>query len=545
MRALLIDDEPSLLNQAKEFLEKENDDLEIETVMSSKNALELIQKNQYDAIISDYKMQELDGIELLKILREEKESSIPFIMFTGRGQEKVAMEALNLGANHYVKKGKDPKSQYSYLAKVIEKEVKHRENAEMLVELNSLLASIRNINKLKFQEDEIRPLMKKATGVLHDQGGYLNIEIALKNEKTGKISPFAKTGEHEMLGWEITEQGQGDAPRCVKKVVDSGSTLVIDDKMEFCDECAYPHKNPEHKTILIPMKDEDETFGILIACQEPNRLVSRKEIELLEDITEDLSLARKRIKIRNSLEEERDLFVEGSTILFKWKNDEKWPVEYVTPNVKDILGYDPEELMNGEIDYADIISRKDIDQVRRERDYHKEREYKRINHQPYRLNKKNGENIWVKDHTKIVRDEKDDTVTYYLGYLVDITEQKTAERSLQKSEERYRRVFETAKSGIMLINAMTGEIKDVNPYVRNILDYSLDELQEKELWELESFENIAKNRREFKQLKDEGTVHHRDVCLKKKDEGKIEVDFVSNVYKAGGEKVIQFNLREI
>ncbi len=125
---MLVDDEESLSKQAKIFLEEENENLEIHTFKSPENALEELKNGEdFDAIVSDYQMPGLDGIELLKIIREERNSDIPFLIFTGKGREEVAMEALNLGADRYIRKGGDPKSQYALLARSIEQAVEHRE----------------------------------------------------------------------------------------------------------------------------------------------------------------------------------------------------------------------------------------------------------------------------------------------------------------------------------------------------------------------------------------------------------------------------------
>lgn len=110
---LLVDDEPNLLKQASLVLEKE-DQLNIRTTTSAQEALELMENNDFDVIISDYKMPEIDGLEFLEIIRTEKKENIPFIIFTGRGREEIAMKALNLGANRYIQKGGDPKSQYGF-----------------------------------------------------------------------------------------------------------------------------------------------------------------------------------------------------------------------------------------------------------------------------------------------------------------------------------------------------------------------------------------------------------------------------------------------
>lgn len=124
MKILFVDDDQGLLDQAKYVLEKENDDFEVIPIQSSDEALEYLNNNSADIIISDYKMPGMDGIDLLKKIRE-REDDIPFIIFTGKGREEVAMKALNLGANRYFRKGGDPISQYEVLAQAIIKEINH------------------------------------------------------------------------------------------------------------------------------------------------------------------------------------------------------------------------------------------------------------------------------------------------------------------------------------------------------------------------------------------------------------------------------------
>ncbi len=142
MRVLFVDDDSSVLKQAEIFLEEEDERLDIDTAMSAGEGLEKLSGRDYDAIVSDYQMPEMDGLEFLKTVREERNSDIPFIIFTGKGREDVAMEALNLGADHYLQKKGDPKSQYGVLAQEIVQEIEHSKAGKRLKKKERFLSGI-------------------------------------------------------------------------------------------------------------------------------------------------------------------------------------------------------------------------------------------------------------------------------------------------------------------------------------------------------------------------------------------------------------------
>ncbi len=132
IQVLLVDDETSLLKQAEIFLKKEDERLEITTSISADKALEVLSQKDIDIIVSDYQMPDMNGLEFLEEIRVNREKDIPFIIFTGRGREEVAIKALNLGADRYLQKGGDPRSQYGVLAKAVVQEVDHHRTEKRL-----------------------------------------------------------------------------------------------------------------------------------------------------------------------------------------------------------------------------------------------------------------------------------------------------------------------------------------------------------------------------------------------------------------------------
>jgi len=125
------------------------------------------------------------------------------------------------------------------------------------------------------------------------------------------------------------------------------------------------------------------------------------------------------------------------------------------------------------------------------------------------------------------------------------TKHKRIERRLTASEVRYRRLFETAQDGILIIEAGTGEITDVNPFLSKMLGYAKGHFLGKRLWEIGFFKDIAANQQAFHELQDKGFIRYEDLPLETKDGRSMDVEFVSNVYTVDGDKVIQCNIRDI
>jgi PAS domain S-box-containing protein len=124
-------------------------------------------------------------------------------------------------------------------------------------------------------------------------------------------------------------------------------------------------------------------------------------------------------------------------------------------------------------------------------------------------------------------------------------EPASLEQSLRNSELRYRRLFESAQDGILILNAETGAITDVNPYLIAMLGYSREEFVEKMLWEVGAFRDVEASKSSFLALQEEQFIRYDDLPLRAKDGRLIQVEFVSNVYLVGTEKVIQCNIRDV
>ncbi len=129
--------------------------------------------------------------------------------------------------------------------------------------------------------------------------------------------------------------------------------------------------------------------------------------------------------------------------------------------------------------------------------------------------------------------------------LEDATERLRRSEAVALSEVRYRRLFETAQDGILLVEPDSGRVFDANPFLGELLGRSHADLVGKELWEIGLFGDIEANKAAFRTLRENGYIRYEDLPLRTHDGRAIEVEFVSNVYDVGDARVIQCNIRDV
>ncbi|MCE1189773.1 MAG: PAS domain S-box protein, partial [Ignavibacteria bacterium] len=207
-------------------------------------------------------------------------------------------------------------------------------------------------------------------------------------------------------------------------------------------------------------------------------------LETIDDIT-DL------VKVENDLKEERNLFIGGNTVVIKWKNEPHWPVEYIAPNCEAQFGYKPADFLSGAITLSSIIHPEDFSQIAFEVEGYCNGDTTCFE-QEYRIQHANGEYRWVYDFTILVRDTTSH-VSHFHGYFNDITARKLAEFALQKSEEMYRMLIDTANESICITDG-NETITFVNSRMTRLLGYSSDELTGKPFYSFFYPEDIQEYR---------------------------------------------------
>jgi len=158
----------------------------------------------------------------------------------------------------------------------------------------------------------------------------------------------------------------------------------------------------------------------------------------------------------------------------------------------------------------------------------------------------NIELIQIQNELKNLNERLEELVRDRTAALTEeIDERKRAEEALRASEVKYRRLFEAAKDGILILDADTGMIADVNPFLVELLGLSQEAFLGKAIWEIGFLSDIVANKANFLQLQQKGYVRYEDMPLEAADGRRLDVEFVSNTYEVTNRKVIQCNIRDI
>jgi PAS domain S-box-containing protein len=201
IRVLHVDDETSLQKIAKQCLEMQGQ-FQVDAASSVGEAFEKIEKERYDAVVSDYQMPGKDGLQFLKELRQ-KGNTIPFVMFTGKGREEVAVEAWSLGADHYVNKTGDPETVYCELAHClrssVEKHVAEARTKETIQKLQTIYQNaIEGISYVNSEENIVyaNKAFADILGYEQDQLTGMSLRKTVDDENWAKIKSETERRRH-------------------------------------------------------------------------------------------------------------------------------------------------------------------------------------------------------------------------------------------------------------------------------------------------------------------------------------------------------------
>ncbi|ELZ27551.1 light and redox sensing histidine kinase [Halosimplex carlsbadense 2-9-1] len=409
---LHVDDEPDFADMAATFVEREDERFVVETAASASEGLERLADEPFDCIVSDYEMPGRDGIALLEAIRAEY-PELPFILYTGKGSEEVASEAISAGVTDYLQKATGT-SQYAVLANRIANAVEqYRSKRE--------LEASRERLSLFFHQSPLGVIEWNEDG-----------EVARVNEKAEKILGYA---EADLVGdsWE-TIVPESDREQVAAVV---SSLLAADD--------GYHSINGNVR--------ED---GERIVCEWHNRVVTDDSGETVAIFSQFRDITDRKGGQADGELETRAMNEApvGITIADPTRDDN--PIVYANERFEQLTGYDEAEVLGRNCRFlqgADTAG----EPVAAMRSAIDAGEPVTVELRNYR---KDGTEFWNRVSIAPVR-SAEGTITNYVGFQRDVTAENERERRLERNERRYRAVFNDPNILVGLLDT-DGTVLDIN-----------------------------------------------------------------------------------
>lgn len=439
IRVLHVDDEPALLKVAKQCLEMQGP-FQVDTASSVEEALAKLEKEQYDAVVSDYQMPGKDGLEFLRELRQ-KGMGIPFVIFTGKGKEEVAVKAWNLGADHYVNKNGDPEIVYCELAHCLQSSVeKHAAEArtrETILRLQTIYQNaVEGISYVSTEENLVF-VNKAFADILGCEQGQL---------KGMNLRKFVDDKSWAKIRSETERRRQGEAGRY---------------------EVMFRRSDGTVRNVLVsgaPLFDQDGRFagtvGIVLDITE-----QKKAEEALRE-----SEAKYRALVEQSL---RGIVVAQGPAPH---------LVFANATMSKMLGYTPEELTS--LSPEQIVTLVHPD----DRDLFFGRFKDRLEEKSVpstcevRGVRKDGTVIWVElSSARIVYNGQPAVQATF----TDITDRKNAEETAKESEEKWLSLVGMVPDGIVTLD-LKGVITSVNDAFLRLTGYTKEEIVGKHFAKLQT-----------------------------------------------------------
>ncbi len=309
VRVLHVDDDPDITELVAVMIERETDQLTVESATSASEGLDRLATDDFDCIVSDYDMPGTDGVKFLETVREEY-PDLPFILYTGKGSEEVASEAISAGATDYLQKGRGT-DQYELLANRIQNAVERYRSQQRAADLDRVQTLTSNINQALIRADSRSEAETRICEIISRSDPYLFAWIGKVNSETNRITPQAMAGvekgylDHITVTADDTVTGQGPGGTAVReRRIAVSQNIQEDSEFETWREEAL--ERGYQAVGAIPLEYNDTLYGVLGVYSGRPYAFDDDERELLAELGKDIAHALHSFDVQEQLRSERD-----------------------------------------------------------------------------------------------------------------------------------------------------------------------------------------------------------------------------------------------
>lgn len=438
IRLLHVDDDPMFLDLTGAFLERSDQQFDVDTANSPDEALTQLGESTYDVIVSDHDMPEQTGIDLLSLVRETH-PNIPFVLFTGKGSEEIASDAIAAGVSDYLQKGSTDRLRLlaNRVANLVS-QYRAETSLERYAEQQRIVSELGQIALT----DDLDTLFEACVTKVSDG---LDVEYCKVLMRQGE-ELLLRTG----VGWKPGLVGQATVG--IGMDSQAGYTLVSDQPVVVTDLTTEdrfrgPPLLTDHAVvsgISVVVGSPDDPWGVLGAHTTAHRQFTDDDVTFVRSVASVLSAAIDRTEYRETIELQREqltLFIEESPLGIV-QYDESFEIVSANPAAEEILGYDEVELV-GET-WEMLVSKDSYDDVAAVV------EALAVNSGGYRSVdeniRKNGQRILCEWHNRVVTDDAGDVVSVF-SLFQDVTERERRQQEMATQADLFEKAQNLASVG--------------------------------------------------------------------------------------------------